>query len=66
MPGMNTPEDLITATAARKLLGISPLKMSKLLRDGVLRHFPDPLDERKKLVSRDEALALRMPKARAA
>ena len=66
MPGMHMPNDLITSTEARKLLGISPLKMSKLLSAGVLRHFPDPLDERKKLVSRSEALALKMPRAEAA
>ncbi len=63
---MDTPKDLITATDARKLLGISPLKMSLLLRQGVLRHFPDPLDHRKKLVSKADALALKMPRAEAA
>jgi len=63
---MSTPADLITATEARRLLGVSPLKMTKLLRDGVLRHFPDPLDDRKKLVSRTEVLALKVPKAEAA
>jgi hypothetical protein len=64
--GMELPNDLITATAARKLLGISPLKMTKLLSQGAIRHFPDPLDERKKLVSRREVLALKVPKAEAA
>ena len=64
--GMNKPDDLITATAARKLLGISPLKMTKLLSTGVLRHFTDPLDDRKKLVSRNEVLALKVPRAEAA
>jgi hypothetical protein len=63
---MEIPEDLITATTARKLLGVSPLKMTKLLKEGVIRHFPDPLDERKKLVSKNEVLALKMPRAEAA
>jgi hypothetical protein len=63
---MSTPADLITATEARRLLGVSPLKMTKLLRAGVVRHFPDPLDDRKKLVSRSEVLALKVPKAEAA
>jgi hypothetical protein len=63
---MNTPNDLITATAARKLLGVSTLKMACLLRDGELRHFPDPLNKRRKLVSKAEALALKMPRAEAA
>lgn len=63
---MDVPTDLITATAARKLLGISPLKMTSLLREGVIRYFPDPLDYRKKLVSKSEVLALRTPRAEAA
>jgi len=63
---MDIPQDLITATAARKLLGISPIKMRNLLRDGVIRYFPDPLDDRKKLVSKTEVLALKVPKAEAA
>lgn len=63
---MDMPKDLIKATDARLLLGVSPLKMSQLLKNGVLRHFPDPLDNRKKLVSRAEVMALKIPKAEAA
>jgi len=63
---MDTPKDLITATEARKLLGVSTLKLAQLLRDGELRHFPDPLNKRRKLVSKAEALALKMPRAEAA
>jgi hypothetical protein len=63
---MEKPGDLITATQARKLLGVSPLKMTKLLKDGALRLFSDPLDERKKLVSRAEVLSLKEPRERAA
>jgi hypothetical protein len=40
--------------------------MSRLIKDGVIRHFPDPLDRRVKLVSRVEVLALKMPRAEAA
>lgn len=63
---MDIPRDLITSTEARKLLGVSPIKMAKLLRQGILRIYPDPLDERKKLVSRDEVLGLKVPRAEAA
>jgi hypothetical protein len=63
---MDTPKDLITATEARRLLGVSTLKLARLLRDGELRHFPDPLNKRRKLVSKAEALALKMPRAEAA
>lgn len=63
---MNTPTDLINSTEARKLLGISPFKMAKLLREGVIRHFPDPLDSRAKLVSKSEVLALKPKRLEAA
>lgn len=53
------PADLIPATEARKMLGVSPAKMSQLLKEGVIRHFPDLLDKRVKLVSESEVLSLR-------
>ncbi|MEJ7575926.1 MAG: hypothetical protein WKF74_02855 [Pyrinomonadaceae bacterium] len=52
------PIDLIPVSDARKLLCVSTVKMSQLIRDGYLRVFPDPLDKRVKLVSRAEALSL--------
>jgi hypothetical protein len=42
------------------MLGISRFKMAELLKDGVIRYFPDPLDKRVKLVSRTETLALKV------
>jgi hypothetical protein len=53
------PPDLIPTTEARKLLGISTVKMAQLLKENQLRHFPDPLDKRVKLVSESEVLSLR-------
>ena len=53
------PADLIRVTEARKMLGVSPAKMSQLLKEGVVRHFPDLLDKRVKLVSEAEVLSLR-------
>jgi hypothetical protein len=32
--------------------------MAQLIKNGVIRHFTDPLDKRVKLVSREEVLAL--------
>jgi hypothetical protein len=63
---MNTPNDLIKTKDARRILGISPLKMSKLLKNGTIRHFPDPLDERVKLVSKSEVLGLIYKRSEAA
>lgn len=51
--------DLIPITEARKLIDVSPAKMSQLLKDGVLRCFSDPLDKRVKLVSESQVLQLR-------
>jgi hypothetical protein len=52
------PDDLIKVTAARKLLGVSPMKMAQLIKDGFLRTFDNPLDRRVKLVSRADVEAL--------
>ena len=40
----------INLTQARKILGVSPNKMSKLVSDGTLACEQDPLDQRVKLV----------------
>jgi hypothetical protein len=40
----------INLTKARKILGVSPNKMSKLISDGTLAYEQDPLDQRVKLV----------------
>ncbi len=60
------PTDLITASEARRLLGVSAVKMAQLIKDEPLRHFPNPLDRREKLVSKAEVLALKPPRAEAA
>lgn len=61
-----TPNDLITVAEAQQLLGVSHAKMSKLIREGVIRYFPNPLDGREKLVSQEEVLALIPKRAEAA
>ena len=53
------PNDLMAVSEAQRLLGVSHAKMAQLIREGTLRHFPNPLDRREKLVSRSEALALK-------
>lgn len=57
------PVDLMTTSEARTLLGCSGVKMAQLIKDGIIRYFPDPLDKRVKLVSREEVLALRVRRA---
>ena len=52
------PDDLIKVAAARKLMGVSPMKMAQLIKDGFLRTYDNPLDRRVKLVSRAEVDSL--------
>jgi hypothetical protein len=60
------PNDLMAVAEAQRLLGVSHAKMAQLIREGALRHFPNPLDKRQKLVSKAEALALIPKRAEAA
>ncbi len=53
------PSDLVAVAEAQRLLGVSHAKIAKLIREGTIRHFPNPLDRRVKLVSRSEVLALK-------
>ena len=46
----STRSKKINLTQARKILGVSPNKMSKLVSDGTLPYELDPLDQRVKLV----------------
>ncbi|HEX8561275.1 MAG TPA: hypothetical protein VF668_24500 [Pyrinomonadaceae bacterium] len=54
-----TPNDLMAVAEAQRLLGVSHAKIAQLIKEGMLRHFPNPLDRRVKLVSRSEVLALK-------
>ena len=60
------PTDLIPVKDARALVGVSHTKMTQLIRDGVVRTYPNVLDKREKLVSKEEVLALRPYRAEAA
>lgn len=60
------PTDLIPVKDARSLIGVSHTKMTQLIRDGVVRTYPNVLDRREKLVSKTEVLALRPYQAEAA
>ena len=62
----NQINDLITIAEARSLLGVSHTKMAQLVKNGVIRYFPNPLDGRVKLVSKAEVLALIPRRAEAA
>lgn len=63
---METPKDLIYATEARLILQVSNAKMAQLIKDGVIRCYPNILDKRVKFVSKAEVLALLPTQAEAA
>jgi hypothetical protein len=54
------PADLIKVAEARRLLGVSRIKMAELIREGHIRYFPYPIDKRVKLVSQAEVLSLKV------
>jgi predicted site-specific integrase-resolvase len=60
------PTDLIGSTKACDLISVSRPTMARLLKDGTIQHFTNPLDKREKLVSRSEVLALKPQRAEAA
>jgi len=60
------PNDLITTAEARRLLGVSAVKMAQLIRDGIVPHFPNPLDRRVKLVNKAQVESLKPKRAEAA
>jgi excisionase family DNA binding protein len=62
------PDDLITVTEARAILGVSTRKMAQLIKSGLLKYERDVLDGRIKLLRRAdvEALAAQSKRERAA
>ena len=60
------PDDLILTTEARKLLGVSTVKMTQLIKRGVFIVYEDLLDRRVKLISRAEVEALKDRSVKAA
>ena len=55
-------DEWINLSEAARLLNVSRPKMSKLVASGALRTQNDPLDERAKLVKREDVLGLIMRK----
>lgn len=54
------PTDLISVTEARRLIGVSRIKMAELIKKNVIQHYPYPVDRRVKLVSKGEVMALKI------
>lgn len=52
--------DLITLSEAARILNVSRPKMSRLVASGKLTTYADPLDDRAKLVRRQDVLALQV------
>ncbi len=56
-PVEQTPE-FMTASQARRLLGVSKVTLARLIRDGVLPTTESPLDKRVKLVRASDVQTL--------
>lgn len=56
-----TRRALITVGEARERLGVSNHTVARLVREGKLITYPNPLDKRQKLVDAAEVAALRPP-----
>ena len=66
MSNQNTPSDLVNVAEAQRILGVSHFKMSQLIKDGMLNHYPNPIDRRQKLLSKAEVESLKPKRAEAA
>jgi len=55
-------EELISLKEAQEYLGVSNVKMWKLVKEGNLPIYTDPLDKRKKLVPKATVEKLKQPK----
>ncbi|HEV2764014.1 MAG TPA: hypothetical protein VGV38_13610 [Pyrinomonadaceae bacterium] len=66
MNNISRPEDLVSTTEARKLLGVSTVKMTQLIKSGTFIVYSDLLDRRVKLISRAEVEALKTRSVKAA
>lgn len=59
------PDDYMTVTEAREMLGVTRSKMTSWIHDGVLPTVEDPFDKRVKLVRREDVdRLLRMRRGR--
>lgn len=58
------PDEYITATEARKRLGITEYMLAKLLREGTLPWTPDPYNKNAKLVKVSEVEQLKAKRLR--
>jgi len=56
-----TRRSLITVGEARERLGVSNHTVARLVREGKLTTYPNPLDKRQKLVDATEVAALMPP-----
>ncbi len=53
------PKDYMTMREAQEYLGISKVKISKLVKEGTLKTKGNPLDSRVKLVKREDVEKLK-------
>lgn len=55
-------EDYMNLKEAREYLGVSRVKMTKLVKDGVIQTIKNPLDSRSSLVKKEDIEKLKLRK----
>lgn len=60
--------DYVSVAEARDMLGVSEPKIARMIKEGLLKADPNPVDKRGKIIRRAdvEALAAKLPKKAAA
>ena len=58
-------EEFLLLKDAMKYLGISKAKIWRLVKEGALPTYSDPLDKRKRLVRKEDIEKLRQPRPQA-
>lgn len=58
------PEEFMSMTEAREYLGISKTKIWRLVKEGAIKTYEDPLDKRKHLVRLRDVEKLKQPRRR--
>ncbi len=60
------PKDLISISDTMRLLGVSRTKVWRLMKDGMLTPYSNPLDKRETLFRKAEVMSLIPQKAKVA
>jgi hypothetical protein len=58
MTGKKTQSEFLNATEAREVLEIAPATFARLVKEGILKSEPNPLNKKEKLFRREDVILL--------